>query len=111
MTTRLCAKCKADPANQDWHESDGSAAVEDVDALSAAARHGDMLDRRARKPTQLQSGIVRDGCVLVEFPYYDKYGHRHRRWRALNTYEIARRRRCNQSHVWRSIARYTGQAS
>lgn len=109
-TTRLCAKCKADPANQDWHESD-TRIVDDVEQLAAGERHADLLDKRARLPTLLQSAIVRDACVLVPVPYYDKLGHRHRRYRALDTYAIARRQNCAQSHVWRTIAKYTGQAS
>lgn len=114
-TTRLCAKCKVDPANDSWGDSDGAISV-DLDTELAriggdVARHADMIQRRARTPTDLQRRIMRDACVVVAFVYYDKYGHAHRRYRALRTPEIAKRQRCAQSHAWRTIARYTGQAS
>lgn len=114
-TTRLCAKCRIDPANDNWAQSDPALAVDLESELARhagdVARHADMIERRARAPTPLQQRIMRDACALIAFVYYDKYGHAHRRYRALRTPEIAKRQRCTQPYVWRTIARYTGQAS
>lgn len=57
-TTRLCVDCREDPCNEGWSEDDAEHQLDPDRYASSAPRLADVIDRRARPPTELHRRIV-----------------------------------------------------